>query len=431
MRTADDPDAASTPATRAGVDAAVTRLAREDGPRVLAGLAAQFRDLDLAEEVVAETLADAVRRWPSDGVPDNPAAWLTVVARRRAIDRIRRRNVELRRWQRAAPEMLLHGQPTAASSTLIAYDRHVEDERLRLLLLCCHPALDTDSQVALTLRLVGGLTTREIAAAFLVPEATLAQRLVRAKRKIRDARIPLTVPSELGPRVDALLGVLYLVFNEGYLSRSDGSDAVRVELVDEAVRLTRLTTRLLPGDPEAEALLALMLYHRARIGSRVGVVGELILLADQDRTQWNRAEIGEANQLVARAMTRRSPGIYQLQALIAARHALAATAADTDWPALVVMYRQLVAMTGSAVVRLNHAVAVAMVDGPQAGLQFLEQISGLDDYHLWHAGRGHLLGRLDRRAEAADAFARAAALTTNPAERRLLHRRHLDCRTAG
>lgn len=418
-------DASAAPSAAEAIAAVLTRMAREDGPRVLAGLAAQFADLDLAEDVVAESLAEAVEHWPRDGVPENPAGWVTVVARRKAIDRIRRRDAEHRRWVQAAPHLLERTVPTEMPS-LIVDDRHVEDERLRLLLLCCHPALDVDTQVALTLRLVGGLTTAEIAAAYLVPEATLAQRLVRAKRKIRDARIPLTVPTTLGPRVEALLGVLFLVFNEGYLSRGDGADAVRGELVDEAVRLTTLAARMLPDDAEARGLLALMLYHRARFATRVDAAGELVLLADQDRSRWDAALIARAGALLADAMSRRSPGTYQLQALIAAQHAIAATAAETDWAAIVLLYEQLLAMTGSEVVRLNHAVAVSMVDGPRAGLTLVNRIIGLDRYHLLHAARGDLLLRLDRPTAAAAAFATAGALTDNPAERRHLHRRWVD-----
>lgn len=297
------------------------------------------------------------------------------------------------------------------------------DDHLRLVLLCCHPALDRDAQVALTLRLVGGLTTAEIAAAFLVPEATLAQRIVRAKRKIRDAAIPLSIPADLDGRVDALLAVLYLVFNEGYLSRGEGGDVVRVDLVDEAIRLTALVAELLPDRAEVDGLLALELFHRSRAATRTDALGDLVLLDQQDRTQWDIAVIREANAVLQRALQRMQPGPYQVQAVIAAHHANARTAADTDWPAIAALYRQLEAMTGSPVVRLNHAIAVAMADGPHAGLAMLDDTDGLDTYHLFHSARGELLLRAGDTAAARSAFERALTLTDNPAERRHLERR--------
>jgi RNA polymerase sigma-70 factor, ECF subfamily len=309
---------------------------------------------------------------------------------------------------------------------MIDDERLIADDQLRLMLLCCHPALERDTQVALTLRLVGGLTTAEIASAFLVPEATLAQRIVRAKRKIRDAGIPLTIPADLDGRVDALLAVLYLIYNEGYLSRSGGgadSSPVRVDLADEAIRLTALVTQLLPDHAETDGLLALQLFHRARARTRIDTDGDLVLLDRQDRSLWDGEAIIAANGVLARAMRRMQPGVYQVQAIIASHHANARTAADTDWPAIVALYAQLVAMTDSAVVRLNHAIAVAMADGPLAGLAMLDRLEGLDSYHLFHSARGELLARAGDMTAARTAFERALTLTDNPAERRHLERR--------
>lgn len=304
-----------------------------------------------------------------------------------------------------------------------SFDGVSGDEHLRLVLLCCHPALDVDAQTALTLRLVGGLTTAEIAAAYLVPDATMAQRLVRAKRKIRDAGIPLSLPVALGARIDALLGVLYLIFNEGYLSRGAGAALVRVDLADEALRLTRMVATLLPDVAEVEGLLALELYHLARTESRTDAAGDLVLLEDQDRTRWDLPMIAEANLIFGRAMQRRAPGSYQLQAAIAGFHANARTAADTDWASIVTVYRQLGRLVDSPVISLNHAVAVAMADGALAGLALLREVHGLDDYHLFHAANGELLLRYGDTVSACAAFERAIALTTNAAERRHLARR--------
>jgi RNA polymerase sigma-70 factor (ECF subfamily) len=398
---------------------AVTRLAREESGRVIALLAHRFGDLDLADDAVQDALLEALQ-W--NEIPDNPAAWLYTVARNRAIDRLRREASARRRLLSAAPDLLSASDHSAQEvPAMIVEHTDVGDEHLRLALLCCHPALDRDSQVALTLRLVGGLTTVEIAAAFLLPEATLAQRIVRAKRKIRDAGIPLTIPAALDERVEALLTVLYLIFNEGYLSR--GSTAtVRVDLVDEAVRLTRQALTLLPGNAEVEGLLALELFTRARSDARIAG-GELVLLEDQDRTTWNLSEIDAANRVLVAALARMSPGPFQLQAVIAAHHANAPTAADTDWPAIAGAYAQLSAMTASPVVALNHAVAVAMADGPRAGLVLLDRIAGLDDYHLYWAARGELLVRSGDKDASARAFRRARELATNPAEQRHLDRR--------
>lgn len=401
---------------------------------MLALLARRFNDVDLADEAVQDALTEAARVWPQRGVPDHPPSWLLAVARRKAIDRLRRTASAHRRTMAAAPELVADEPTTNDREQLVIDDpddHRVDDDHLRLVLLCCHPALATDAQVALTLRLVGGLTTPEIAAAFLVPEATMAQRVVRAKRKIRDAGIPLGIPADLDERIDAVLGVLYLVFNEGYLSRSGSgsSGVVRVDLVDEAVRLTEVLASLVDERPEVLGLLALERFHRARLATRTDAEGELVLLEHQDRSRWDLAEINAANALLQRAMQQMQPGPYQLQAVIAAYHANARTAADTDWPAIAAVYRQLVAITGSPVVRINHAVAVAMADGPHAGLALLDGLDGVDDYYLFHAARGELLCRSGRAAEASDAFTRARSLTDNPAEQRHLERRRRACRS--
>jgi RNA polymerase sigma-70 factor (ECF subfamily) len=294
----------------------------------------------------------------------------------------------------------------------------------RLIFLCCHPALDRDTQVVLTLRLVAGLTTAEIAAAFVVPEATLAQRIVRAKRKIRAAAIPLSIPADLGDRLDAVLGVLYLVFNEGYLSHSDHPDGLqRVDLADEAIRLTALLAGLLPEEPEVLGLLALELLHRARAAARTDAHGDLVLLDDQDRSRWDRDQISAANAVLFRALQQMRPGRYQVEATIASVHANAPSAAETNWMAVANGYAQLSAMTGSPVVALNHAAAVAMVDGPDAGLHRLDEIDGLERYHLFHSARADLLRRRGDVTAAADSYRIALELAVNPSERRYLQRR--------
>ena len=381
---------------------------------MLALLAHRFNDLDLADEVVQDALVTALS-WRS--VPENPAAWLYTVARNSAIDRLRRRASERRRLLSAAPDLVL--APQEEEPAMIVEHSDVGDEQLRLVLLCCHPALDRDAQVALTLRLVGGLTTPEIAAAYLVPEATLAQRIVRAKRKIRDAGIPLSIPKTLETRVDAVLTVLYLIFNEGYLSRGAGT---RVDLVDESIRLTRSLAALLPDNAEVLGLLALELFNRARLDSRF-VDGELVLLEDQDRTSWDASGISHGNAALVRALSFNTAGPFQLQAWIAAQHANAPTAAETDWPAIASAYRMLTTMTSSPVVALNRAVAVAMADGAPAGLALLDTVEGLEGYHLYWAARAELLVRSGDVDAAASAFRTARSLTTNPAEQRHLERR--------
>ena len=393
---------------------AVTRLAREESGHVLALLAHRFGDLDLADESVQDALL-AASQWRE--VPTNPAGWLYTVAHNRAVDRLRRAAAERRRLQAASYALTL---PHEEEQEMIVEHSDVGDEHLRLVLLCCHPALDRDAQVALTLRLVGGLTTPEIAAAFLVPEATLAQRIVRAKRKIRDAGIPLSIPASIDERIGAVLTVLYLIYNEGYLSRS--SPGARVDLVDEAIRLTSALASLVPDDAEVLGMLALQLYGRARSASRF-TAGELVLLEDQDRTTWDGEGIAHANRVLGAALAANVPGAFQLQAWIASHHANARTAAETDWPAIASAYAQLSRLAPSPIVELNRAVAVAMADGAPAGLALLDDVTGLDDYNLYWAARGELLVRCGERAAAAPAFRRARSLATNAAEQNHLDRR--------
>jgi RNA polymerase sigma-70 factor, ECF subfamily len=407
-------------------DEALNRLAREDSGRVRALLASRFGDLDLADDAVQDALIEAARTWPSSGVPSNPGGWLLTVARRKAVDRLRRDSSARRRTLAAAPDLVTTPEPTAPSMIDDTEDP-TDDEHLRLVLLCCHPALDIDAQVALTLRLVGGLSTDEIAAAFIVPEPTMAQRIVRAKRKIRDAAIPLSMPRNLDGRVDAVLKVLYLVFNEGYLARGSSDRIVRTDLVVEALRLTRVVAALLPDDTEAAGLLALQLYAVARSSTRLDAAGDLALLADQDRSAWDLRTISEANAVLGQAMQAMRPGPFQLQAVIAGLHANARTAADTDWPSIARAYAQLATLTPSPVVALNHAVAVAMSDGPLVGLGLLDRIEGIDSYHLLHATRGELLLRADDPVGARAAFVTARTLTRNSVEQRHLDRRIAQC----
>jgi RNA polymerase sigma-70 factor, ECF subfamily len=415
--------------TPSAVDQAITSLMRSDSGRVIAILARRFRDLDLADDCVQEAFSEAAAKWPISGIPDNPLAWLLTVARNRAIDRLRRAAAAKRRLREAAADLLAQHDDHERSEDLMIDESSTspsfdaDGDQLRLVLLCCHPALDRTAQIALTLRLVGGLTTPEIAAAFLVPEATLAQRIVRAKRKIREARIPLSLPERLDERIDVLLGVLFLIFNEGYLPRGESNEVMRVDLADEAIRLTRQVVRLAPESAEALGLLALELFARSRWSTRTDAHGDLVLLEDQDRSHWDLAVIGEANALVHEFLRRMQPGPFQLQAVIAAHHANARTASDTDWPTITRLYGQLLAMTSSPIVALNHAVAVAMSDGPHAGLSLLDGITGLDSYHLLHAARAELLVRAGRVAEAQASFRRARSLTDNLAERRHLERR--------
>lgn len=401
-------------------DAAVVRHSRADGGRVISILTGQFRDFDLAEEVWQEALVAAVTDWRANGVPANPTGWLFSTAKRKAIDRMRRAQTASR--PETLAQLAREGETGIATDPRIEEHSAIDDDDLRLMLLCCHPALALESQVALTLRTLGGLTTSEIAAGFLIPESAVAQRIVRAKRKIRDAGIPLTIPADVASRVPFVLAVLYLVHNESYLGHAEGSP-VRADLGSEALRLTRRLAVLVPGNAEVEGLLALQVFTQSRAVTRADAGGALVLLADQDRTQWDLALVHEGNAILAEALSRLDPGPYQLQALIAGYHANARTAEDTPWPDIVAAYAQLIRMTPSRVMRLNHAVAVAMADGPHQGLALLEAVDGLDTYHLWHAARAELLWQAGNADAALASFERALELANRPAERRHLERR--------
>ncbi len=393
---------------------------RSESRHVLATLIRLLGDFDLAEEALHEAFAAAVEQWPRDGVPANPRAWLISTGRFRAVDTIRRRA----RLDASLTEVAKRLDEVTRANA--AKDEELEDDRLRLIFTCCHPALAPGTQVALTLREVCSLTTEAIASAFLTAPATLAQRIVRGKAKIRHARIPYQVPSgaELPQRLDSVLAVIYLVFNEGY-SASSGSSVTRPDLSEEAIRLGRLLVGLLP-DPEAMGLLALMLLQESRRAARTSADGDLILLEDQDRSLWDRAKITEAGSLIERAFASQRFGVYTLQAAIAGVHAAAPTAAATDWAQMVTLYDTLARAEPSPVIELNRAVAVAMRDGPQVGLELIDAILArgeLADYHLAHAARADLCRRLGRTAEARTSYQRALALARQEPERRFLERR--------
>jgi RNA polymerase sigma-70 factor (ECF subfamily) len=399
----------------------VDAVYRSDSRRVLATLIRLLGDFDLAEDALQDAFATAVERWPRDGMPANPRAWLVSTGRLKAIDAIRRR----RRFDASLPE-LAEQIDLSTEDAALWEEEGVEDDRLRLIFTCCHPALSLDAQIALTLRTVGGLTTEEIAHAFLTQPATLAQRIVRAKAKIRDARIPYEVPTraDLPERLDAVLRVVYLVFNEGY-SASSGASLTRHDLSGEAIRLGRLLVELLP-DPEAIGLLALMLLHESRRAARTSPAGDLVLLDDQDRSLWRREQIAEGSALVQRALSSRRFGPYTLQAAISAVHAGAPSAGATDWGRIVGLYDVLTRVEPSPVVELNRAVAIAMRDGPEAGLALIDALFArgeLADYHLAHSARADLCRRLGRPAEAAASYRKALGLTHQDPERRFIERR--------
>ncbi len=401
---------------------------------MLALLADRFGSIDVADDAVQEALIAASATWPERGIPLNPAGWLMTTARRKAIDRLRADRAERDRQEKAGALAILSDAPLVGGANDLIDDGDIGLEgsgtsQLRLMLLCCHPALDPKSRVALTLRLVGGLTTPEIASAFLLNESTLAQRIVRAKRKIRDAGIPMSMPTSIEERLAILLQVLYLIFNEGYLSSTGESGLTRPDLHSEAIRLTELLSQLTDGTPEVDGLLALQLFTMARSQTREDIHGDLILLTDQDRTAWDRAMILRANNVLNGALADMSPGPYQVQALIASHHANAESDDATDWPMIADLYLQLEQMTGSDIVRLNRAVAVAKADGAHAGLSVADSITTLDQHHRYHAVRAELLRLAHRWDESLEAIDRALERQPPPAEERFLNRQRQQVQT--
>jgi RNA polymerase sigma-70 factor (ECF subfamily) len=402
--------------------ATVEAVFRSESGRIIAGLIRVSHSFDLAEEAMQDAFAAAVVSWQADGVPDNPGAWITATARRKLIDYARREQT-----RRNNENQLLYEYESRTSSIEDQMNQPFEDDRLSLIFTCCHPAINMEARIGLTLRTLGGLTTTEIARAFLIPEPTLAQRLVRAQRKIQQARIPYQVPTpgSLPERLSAVQAVLYLIFNEGY-SASSGDSLVRRELCAKAIRLTRTLGELMPNNPENMALLALMLLHDSRRDARSTKDGQLVTLEEQDRSLWHRDQIAEGIRLVERALGRRNVGPYQLQAAIAAVHAEARTAAETDWKQIAALYALLSASHVSPIVSLNHAVAVAMSESLEQGLALIDGLGScgeLDSYHLYHSARADLLRRMGRNREALECYHRGLALTTNAVEARYLRRR--------